>query len=125
MTYRRFGLSASVIATAIAAVVIQSTAGIADINPQPVDNSHNALNAPSPDGSAQFGTGATVRPGTAFCMGSASGAANVNTDCLQSTVGPHNETSIAINPNDANNIIGGANDYQLTLNANGKAGETI
>src|SRR5690348_18488755 len=101
MTYRRFGLSASVIATAIATVVIQSTAGIADINPQPVDNSHNVLNAPLPEGSAQFGTGATVRPGTAFCVSSPSSLANVNTDCQQSTVGPHNETSIAINPKDA------------------------
>jgi len=125
MTYRRLGLSASVIVTAIAAVVIQSTAGIADLNPQPVDNSRNVLNAPSPDGSAQFGTGATVRPGTAFCTSSASSAANVNTDCAQSTVGPHNETSIAINPTDASNIIGGANDYQLSLNADGKVGETI
>jgi hypothetical protein len=125
MTYRRFGLSVSVIATAVAAVVIQSTAGIADINPQPVDNSHNVLNAPLPDGSAQFGTGATVKPGTAFCVSSPSGAANVNTDCAQSSVGPHNETSIAINPTDANNIIGGANDYQLTLNSAGKLGETI
>jgi hypothetical protein len=125
MTYRRFGLSVSVIATAIAAVVIQSTAGIADSNPQPVDNSHNALNAPAPDSSAQFGTGSTVKPGTPFCTSTATNAANVNTDCAQSTVGPHNETSIAINPTDATNIIGGANDYQLTLNSAGQIGETI
>jgi hypothetical protein len=125
MTYRRLGLSASVLSAAIAAIVVQSIGGLAEINPQPVDNTRNVFNAPSPDGSAQFGTGATVRPGTAFCKSPASGAANVNTDCAQSTVGPHNETSIAINPTDANNIIGGANDYQLTLNADGKVGETI
>src|SRR5690348_6418035 len=125
MRYRRFALSASVIATAVAAVVIQSTAGVAELNPQPVDHTNNVLNAPLPDGSAQFGTGATVKPGTAFCTSAASSAANVNTDCAQSTVGPHNETSIAINPSDAGNIIGGANDYQLTLNADGKVGETI
>src|SRR5690348_18272760 len=91
MRYRRFALSASVIATAVAAVVIQSTAGVAELNPQPVDHTNNVLNAPLPDGSAQFGTGATVKPGTAFCTSAASSAANVNTDCAQSTTGPRSE----------------------------------
>ena len=125
MTYRRLGLSVSVGAAALAALVVSSTAGLADINPQPVDHMNNVLNAPLPDGSAQFGTGATVKPGQAFCTGPTSTDANVNTDCAQSTIGPHNETSIAINPTDATNIIGGANDYQLTLNAQNKIGETI
>ena len=125
MTYRRLGLPASVIGTAIAAVVISSTLGVADDNPQPIDHMNNVVNAPLPDGSAQFGTGATVKPGVAFCTSTATNDANVNTDCAQSTVGPHNETSIAIDPKNANHIIGGANDYELTLNADGKVGEMI
>ena len=35
----------------------------------------------------------------------------MDTDCEKK--GPVNETSIAVNPTDENNIIGGANDYQL------------
>jgi hypothetical protein len=125
MRYRRFGLSASVIATAIAAVVIQSTAGIADINPQPVDNSRNAFNAPAPDTSAQFGSAPKVKPGVAFCTSAPTNDPNVNTDCAQSTVGPHNETSIGVDPTDAKHLIGGANDYQLALNPDGHVAETI
>jgi len=47
----------------------------------------------------------------------------VNTDCERAP-GPHNETSIAVNPTDHNNIIGGANDYQLALNPGGHVTET-
>lgn len=125
MTYRRLGLSVSLIASAIALLVIQSTAGVADINPQPVDNTRNVFNAPAPEPGSSFGQAPKTKTGTAFCTTTISTAANVNTDCLQSTVGPHNETSIAINPTDADNIVGGANDYQLTLNADGHVAENI
>ena len=50
--------------------------------------------------------------------------ANVNTDC-ETTLGPHNETSIAVNPTNPDNIIGGANDYQLGLNPGGHVSETV
>ncbi|MEO8330295.1 MAG: sialidase family protein, partial [Candidatus Nanopelagicales bacterium] len=36
-----------------------------------------------------------------------------------------NETSIAVNPTDPNNMIGGANDYQLALNPGGHVSETV
>jgi len=39
--------------------------------------------------------------------------------------GPSNETSIAVNPTDENNFIGGANDYQLGLNKGGHVTETV
>ena len=42
-----------------------------------------------------------------------------------SSTGPHNETSIAVNPTDASNLIGGANDYQLGLNPGGHVTESI
>jgi hypothetical protein len=113
--------------TAIAAVVIQSTAGVADINPQADGRMNNVLNAPLPDSSAQFGSAPKLKPGVPFCTGTGPGttATNVNTDCKQSSVGPHNETSIAIDPNDPNHMIGGANDYQIVLNPAGQVAENI
>ncbi|HEV2216155.1 MAG TPA: sialidase family protein [Candidatus Dormibacteraeota bacterium] len=107
------------------AVLAGPTSAAAEATPQPVDLMHNVLSAPAPDSSAQFGTGPGVKNGTAFCTTIKSSAANVNTDCAQNTVGPHNESSIAVNPANPLNMIGGMNDYQLTLNADGKVGETI
>lgn len=46
----------------------------------------------------------------------ASIAANVNTDCEE---GVHNETAIAVNPTNPQNMIAGANDYQITLSPGG------
>jgi hypothetical protein len=91
---------------------------------QPVDNSHNVMNAPAPVSNAVFGSppGAT-RTGVPICTTATSFAANVNTDC--ETNGPHNETSIAVNPTNPLNIIGGANDYQLGLNPGGQVSETV
>jgi hypothetical protein len=125
MTYRRLGFSVSGIAAVIAAIIVQSTAGTADINPQPVDNTRNALDAPAPDSAAQFGSAPKVKTGEAFCTSVTSTAANVNTDCAQATVGPHNETSIAVDPTNPLHMIGGVNDYQLSLNPDGHVAETI
>lgn len=125
MTYRRLGLSVSVLCAALAAIVVQSIGGLADINPQPVDNTRNALNAPAPDSAAQFGSAPKVKTGVAFCTSAPTGDANVNTDCQQSTVGPHNETSIAVDPTNPLHMVGGANDYQLSLNPDGHVAETI
>jgi len=113
------------LAAAVAVAVGQAFPAAADDNPRPVDNSRNVFNAPAPVATAQFQTGPSIKQGTAFCSTSTSSAANVNTDCAQSTVGPHNETSIAVNPTNPSNIIGGANDYHLTLNPGGHVGETI
>ena len=107
------------------AVVASQSAALADTNPQPVDFTHNVMSAPAPESAAQFGNAPKVKTGTAFCTTATSSAANVNTDCAQNSVGPHNETSIAVNPANPMNMIGGANDYQLTLNADGKLGESI
>src|SRR5215472_7120007 len=125
MTYRRLGISVSAIAAVVAALIIQSIGSIADDNPQPVDNSRNALNAPSPDPSAAFGQAPKLKTGVAFCTSTPTNDANVNTDCAQGTVGPHNETSIAVDPTNALHMIGGVNDYQLSLNPDGHVAETI
>jgi hypothetical protein len=92
--------------------------------PQPVDFVHNVVDAPAPVPGAVFGTGPAVKTGHAICTTDTSTAANVNTDCSP-TAGPHNETSIAVNPTDPDNMIGGANDYQLGLNPGGHVSETI
>jgi hypothetical protein len=47
----------------------------------------------------------------------------VNTDCEGTS--PHNETTIAINPTNPLNEIGGANDYQLSVSGGGTVYETI
>ncbi len=91
---------------------------------QPVDFSHNVLDAPAPVTGGVFGSGPLVKTGTAICTTATQLGANVNTDCAP-TAGPHNETSIAVNPTDPNNMIGGANDYQLGLNPGGHVTETV
>jgi hypothetical protein len=73
--------------------------------------------------SAVFGSGPRVKTGTAICTTPKQTTANVNTDCA--STGPHNETSIAVNPTDPDNMIGGANDYQLGLNPGGHVSETV
>ena len=52
--------------------------------------------------------------------------ANVNTDCpgTDDGTGPHNETSIAVNPINPLNMITNANDYQLLLTPGGHVQET-
>src|SRR4051812_23354787 len=71
--------------------------------PQPVDFAHNVTDAPAPVAGAVFGTSPSVKTGTAICTTGTSNAANVNTDCAP-TPGPHNETSIAVNPTNPLNI---------------------
>jgi len=90
---------------------------------QPIEFVHNVNDAPAPVTGAVFGTASQTRTGTAICTTPTQTAANVNTDC--EGVNPHNETSIAVNPTNPQNILGGANDYQLGLNPGGHVGETI
>jgi hypothetical protein len=90
---------------------------------QPIEFVHNVSDAPAPVTGAVFGTAPPTKTGTAICTTPTQTTANVNTDC--EGVNPHNETSIAVNPTNPQNILGGANDYQLGLNPGGHVGETI
>jgi hypothetical protein len=93
-------------------------------NVQPVDFAYNINDAPAPVAGSVFGSGSATKIGKAVCTTATSTAANVNTDC-EALAGPHNETSIAVNPTDHNNIIGGANDYQLGINPGGHVTESV
>src|SRR5206468_7784650 len=89
---------------------------------------HNVLDAPAPVTQAIFGTGTPVKAGVAICTTATQTGANVNTDCEGANgpgIGPHNETSIAVNPTNAQNLLGGDNDYQLGLNPGGHVTQTI
>jgi hypothetical protein len=108
---------------AVVAFGIAAAVATADENPQPIDFAHNVVNAPAPVTGTEWSNGPNVKTGTAICTTPTSVAANVNTDCEEN--GPHNETSIAVNPTDANNMIGGLNDYQLSLNPGGHVGEQV
>jgi hypothetical protein len=91
----------------------------------PIDFVHNVNDAPAPVPGTEWSSGPKLAAGSAICTTTTARASstNVNTDC--EGVNPHNETTIAVNPTDGNNIIGGANDYQLSLNPGGHLGETI
>ncbi|HKS78947.1 MAG TPA: sialidase family protein [Gaiellaceae bacterium] len=121
MSYRKLGL---LLGLALVAFAILGTAiAAAGDDPQPIDFTHNAVDAPAPIAGAVFGSGSATKIGTPICTTTTSSAANVNTDCEEN--GPHNETSIAVNPQNPDNIIGGANDYQLGLNPGGHVSETL
>ena len=90
----------------------------------PIDVTHNGVDAPAPVTGGVYGSPAgQTRPGTAICTTVTSAASNVNTDCERNV--PHNETSIAVNPTNPANMIGGANDYQLAINPGGQVSQTL
>jgi hypothetical protein len=90
---------------------------------RPVEITHNVFDAPAPVAGAVFGSGTPVKPGQVICTTPTQNTPNVDTDCEKT--GPSNETSIAVNPTDELNIIGGANDYQLGLNPGGHVTQTV
>jgi len=114
-----------ILACAVVVALGQPLAGVAGDDPQPVDNSHNVLGAPAPVPDGVFGTSPPVKTGTAICTTTRQTGANANTDCAEPSKGPHNETSIAVNPTNPLNMLGGANDYQLALNPGGQVSETV
>jgi hypothetical protein len=90
---------------------------------QPIAFLHNVNQAPAPVTGTVWANGPVTSTGTAICTTPTQATANVNTDCEGTN--PHNETSIAVNPTNALNLLGGANDYQLAINPGGHVGESI
>ena len=122
----RFEPQRSVAALLMAGAALALTMGLATVigqDGQPVDFTHNVVDAPAPVAGAVFGSGPALKPGDRICTTAFQTTANVDTGCEKN--GPSNETSIAVNPIDENNLIGGANDYQLALNLGGHVSETI
>jgi len=97
-------------------------ADAADTPPMPITHKHinsfEVLFAQSSDGTV--GESQYKNAPSPICSTSSSSAANVDTDC-EATIAPHNETTIAVNPRNPLNQIGGANDYQ-TMPAGGVGG---
>src|SRR5207244_3387562 len=114
-----------IVALAVAAAATSRRARAED-NPLPTATTHLAFDSfvalvEGADGAP--GEAAFKNPPNPICSTSTSTAANVSTDC--EAVAPHNETSIAVNPTNPFNMIGGANDYQLKLSAGGTVNETV
>jgi len=124
----RFGrrLTRALAAAAVLALAVGTSVAFGDDdgdNIQPVDFVHNATGAPAPVSGAVFGSGPATKLGKAICTTPTQNTANVNTDCEGTN--PHNETSIAVNPTNTDNLIGGLNDYQLGVNPGGHVSESI
>src|SRR5580765_8119748 len=105
----RFAPPRSVAALLTTGAVLALTMGPATIvgqDGQPVDFTHNVLDAPAPVAGAVFGSGPALHPGDQICTTAVQTTANVDTGCEKN--GPSNETSIAVNPTNENNLIGGA-----------------
>ncbi len=127
--FKKHGIGALVVlgaAAVLAAVFVTGALG-EEGQDQPIEFTHNVRDAPAPVAGAVFGNGSPTTPGTPVCTTPTQLAPNVNTDCEMTSAGPgpHNETSIAINPTDQNNLIGGVNDYQLGINPGGHVTETV
>jgi hypothetical protein len=123
---RQGGTIAAVAAALLAAALLAAGPARADDGGdvlQPIDFVHNGVDAPAPVTSAVFGNSPGTKIGAPICGTTTSNAANVDTDCERNA--PHNETSIAVNPTDPANIIGGANDYQLAVNSGGHVSEDL
>jgi hypothetical protein len=107
----------------VVALGVGTAVALSDDNPQPIDITHNVSDAPAPVASATWANAPNVKTGSAICTTPTQVTPNVNTDCQFN--GPHNETSIAVNPTNTQNMVGGVNDYQLALNPHGHLSETI
>ena len=118
---RRHGLRRiAVIAGATLAVIALAGGSLAAEEGEgrklPIDLVHNNLQD-APVAGAVFGSGQALKNGTAICTTPTTNDANVNVSC--EGTGPHNETSISVNPVHPSNMISGANDYQLAINPGG------
>jgi len=70
------------------------------------------------------GAAAAKNPSNPIGTTPVSNAANVNTDVIETNRTPHNETSIAVNPTNPLNMVGAANDYQVSVGPGGHVSET-
>ena len=115
---RRFALivGASISIVALVGGPVVAEEGGDEGRDLPVEFVHNNLED-APVAGAVWAAGPALKNGDAICSTAPTNDANVNVSC--EGTGPHNETSIAVNPTDPDNLISGANDYQLAINPGG------
>src|SRR4051794_16407429 len=104
---------ALLLAVIAAALTVGAVGAVAEDDPQRGGVTRNSLDADAPAAGGVFGSGPAFKTGRAICTTAVqSVAGNVNTDCdataPNGVTNPHNETSIAVNPTNALNILGGA-----------------
>ena len=121
MSKRTTAVLIAAVAVAAAFAALAATAWADDPLPFAITHEHwNGYEALAKSTDSTPGVSQYKNPPSPICSTTTTSAANVSTDC--EGLAPHNETSIAINPTNPNNMIGSANDYQL---ANGGKNETI
>src|SRR4051812_22842138 len=95
---------------ALAATLAVTAAWADDPLPRAITHEHwNGYEALLKAGDGATGVSQYKNAPSPICSTTPSSAANVNTDC--EGLAPHNETSIAVDPTNANHMIGSANDY--------------
>jgi hypothetical protein len=113
------------ILTMLAGVSLAAVSPARAEDPPPLPVTHQQFNfyqgplTQSADGTV--GESQYKNPSSPICDTSSSDS-NVNTDCEGNA--PHNETSIAVDPNNPQHMIASANDYQLRLSPGGTVNET-
>ncbi len=126
MRIRTRGLvAAGVLVVAAGPLVAATGAASAGDQPLPQAVTHEHFNGYEPlvsDGDGTAGAAAYRNPSSPICSVTNSSDDNALTDCEGTA--PHNETTIAVNPTDSSNMIGGANDYQLATSSGGTVNET-
>ena len=119
----------AIVVAAVVSLAVGIGLAVAEDDPQPIDFTHNSFDADAPVTGGVFGSGPAFKTGVAICTTPTQLAPNVNTDCdataSNGITNPHNETSIAVNPTNTQNIVGGANDYQLGINPGGHVSQTL
>ncbi len=120
---RRIALivGASIAAVALVGGPVVAEQGGDEGRDLPVEFVHNNLED-APVAGAVWAAGPALKNGQAICSTAPTNDANVNVSCEGTA--PHNETSIAVNPTDPDNLISGANDYQLAINPGGHVSQS-
>ena len=117
---RRFARPALVAGAALLSLTLAGTAVMAEDGGEgritPLDFVHNNLED-APIAGVPWAAGPALKDGSTICSVHATADSNVNLSC--GPAGPHDETSIAVNPANPLNMIAGANDYQLGINPGG------
>ena len=119
-------VSAIVGGVVLGSLLAASAPALAEDDPFPLAVTHERLSPLDPvfaGGDGTVGAVGVRKVPNPVCATVYVAGPEANTDC--EGIAPRNETTIAVNPTNALNIIGGANDYQLSVSRGGTVYETI